>query len=100
MKQNKLTDEEIEIENMVHSLQPVSQSKRKKIKTIIKHAGKNKSISLRIPNHDLNKIKERADSEGIPYQTLIGSVLHKYITDQLYDKKEVLKSLQLIKNKH
>lgn len=92
----KLTKEESDIEKAVNSLQPVRGNKRKKIESILKHVGKNKSISLRIPSHDLSKLKEKAQSEGIPYQTLIGSILHKYITNQLYEKNEILKSIQIL----
>ena len=36
-------------------------------------------ISLRVPNHDLNKLKAKAAAEGMPYQTLINSILHKAV---------------------
>jgi predicted DNA binding CopG/RHH family protein len=36
-------------------------------------------ISLRIPRSDLAKIKAKAVHEGVPYQTLINSILHKAI---------------------
>jgi len=36
-------------------------------------------ISLRIPKSDLAKIKAKAVHEGIPYQTLINSILHKAV---------------------
>jgi len=39
---------------------------------------KNKNINIRINENDLTSIKLMAAREGIPYQTLIGSVLHKY----------------------
>lgn len=39
---------------------------------------KDKSISIRINAHDLTSIKLIAAQEGIPYQTLIGSLIHKY----------------------
>lgn len=39
---------------------------------------KNKNINIRITENDLLSIKMMAAREGIPYQTLIGSVLHKY----------------------
>ncbi len=39
---------------------------------------KNKNINIRISENDLEAIKLRAAREGIPYQTLIGSILHKY----------------------
>ena len=37
-------------------------------------------ISLRIPRSDLVRIKSRALREGIPYQTLINSILHKELS--------------------
>jgi len=39
---------------------------------------KNRKINIRISENDLSAIKRRAAREGIPYQTLMGSVLHKY----------------------
>lgn len=38
----------------------------------------NNRISVRIPERDLKKIKERAQVNGIPYQFLITAVLHQY----------------------
>jgi predicted DNA binding CopG/RHH family protein len=37
-------------------------------------------ISLRLRNSDLRRLKERALKEGMPYQTLIGSILHKAVS--------------------
>ncbi|HIG36544.1 MAG TPA: antitoxin [Oceanospirillaceae bacterium] len=34
-------------------------------------------ISLRVPNSDLSRLKVKAMKEGLPYQTLINSILHK-----------------------
>jgi hypothetical protein len=42
-------------------------------------------------------LKLRADSEGMPYQTLLSSIVHKFVTDQLVDKKDILKSIELLK---
>lgn len=39
---------------------------------------KNRKINIRIAENDLDALQRRAAREGIPYQTLIGSVLHKY----------------------
>ena len=44
---------------------------------------KNKSITLRISEKDYDDIKEIAQEEGLPYQTLITSILHKYIKGTL-----------------
>ena len=57
---------------------------------------KTKNINIRISEYDLEKLREKSKKEGIPYQTLISSVLHKYISDQLVDEKDILKSLKLL----
>jgi predicted DNA binding CopG/RHH family protein len=41
---------------------------------------KNRKVNIRIADNDLNALQKRAAREGIPYQTLIGSVLHKYVS--------------------
>jgi len=38
-------------------------------------------ISLRIPKRDLARLKSRALQEGIPYQTLINALIHRYVSD-------------------
>ena len=47
---------------------------------------KNKRINIRISERDLNRIKLKAIEEGIPYQTLISSVLHKYVSGRFLEK--------------
>ena len=44
---------------------------------------KSHPISLRIPDADLEAIQIKAAKDGIPYQTLIKSLLHKFATNQL-----------------
>jgi len=39
---------------------------------------KNARINIRLSSNDLLRIKQKAVFEGIPYQTLIASILHKY----------------------
>lgn len=46
---------------------------------------KEKTIKIKIPEHDLVALQKRALEEGIPYQTLVVSILHKYISGSLYD---------------
>jgi predicted DNA binding CopG/RHH family protein len=43
---------------------------------------KRKRISIAIRETDLAQLKAKALEEGIPYQTLINSILHKYVTGQ------------------
>lgn len=44
---------------------------------------KDARINIRLSNPDLIKIKQKAAFEGIPYQTLIASILHKYASGHL-----------------
>jgi len=56
-----------------------------------KYAGatykKDKRINIRMSEKDLMSIQKKALEEGIPYQTLISSILHKYITGRLTEMK-------------
>ena len=47
---------------------------------------KDKRINIRISERDLLKLQQRALQEGIPYQTLISSVLHKYVSGRLVER--------------
>jgi len=96
MEINKLLEDEKLIEEEIDILKPVSGKKKEKISQIIAQAKKNRLISLRLSNFDLEKLKEKANIEGIPYQTLINSILHKYITNQLLEKDQVIRSFSII----
>jgi predicted DNA binding CopG/RHH family protein len=50
-------------------------------------AVKDKRVNIRLSSADLSDIQIRALQEGVPYQTLIASVLHKYVTGRLSDTK-------------
>ncbi|HJD59775.1 MAG TPA: hypothetical protein LFW20_03805 [Rickettsia endosymbiont of Omalisus fontisbellaquei] len=91
MKKYKLTEEEQEIldyfeqDNVIRK--PISAEVEKEI-NIAKIAAtnffkKSERINIRLPLHDLNHIKRVAAQEGMPYQTLIASVLHKYASGYL-----------------
>ncbi len=47
---------------------------------------KNKRVNIRISEIDLELLQERAMIEGLPYQTLMSSVLHKYVTGRFIEK--------------
>lgn len=47
---------------------------------------KDKRINIRISQRDLIKLQQKALAEGLPYQTLIASVLHKYVSGRLVEK--------------
>jgi hypothetical protein len=54
--------------------------------------------NIRISETDLARLRLKSEEEGIPYQTLISSLLHKYVSGRLVDEKEILKSLHLMQN--
>ena len=43
-------------------------------------------ISLRIDGADLAEIRTEAQRLGLPYQTLVSSILHRYVTGELIDR--------------
>jgi len=47
---------------------------------------KDQRINIRLSSGDLQAIRTRALQEGIPYQTLISSVLHKYVSGTLQER--------------
>jgi len=46
---------------------------------------KDARINIRLSSKDLRGLQKRALAEGIPYQTLIASILHKYVEGRLSD---------------
>lgn len=46
---------------------------------------KDKRINIRISSRDLESLQRRAIEEGLPYQSLISSVLHKYVSGGFKD---------------
>ena len=46
---------------------------------------KDKRVNIRISSRDLDDIQAKAAEEAIPYQTLMSSVLHKYVTGRLVE---------------
>lgn len=47
---------------------------------------KDKRANIRISSKDLEAFQTRALEEGIPYQTLMASVLHKYVSGRMVEK--------------
>ncbi len=52
-------------------------------------------ISIRLDGSVLAALKTEAERLGIPYQTFIGSLLHRYSTGELLDKKTAVELLSL-----
>ncbi|MCL5059186.1 MAG: hypothetical protein M1449_00785 [Candidatus Thermoplasmatota archaeon] len=49
---------------------------------------KDRRVSIRLSSGDLSDIQVKALEEGVPYQMLIASVLHKYVTGRLTEQPE------------
>ncbi len=47
---------------------------------------KDRRVNIRVSSKDLVGIQKRALEEGIPYQTLIASILHKYVSGRLVER--------------
>ena len=88
---NKLDREEKEISEAFDS------GKLKRSKNVANEIERHKSyaeatfrkdarINIRLSSKDLRALQARALQEGIPYQTLVSSVLHKYVDGQLAEK--------------
>jgi predicted DNA binding CopG/RHH family protein len=82
------SEEELEIVEYIEDKDPKSvadkDDKIAKIKSMVsKKYQQRKAINIKVLESDLELLKARALKEGMPYQTLINSVLHKYVTNQL-----------------
>jgi len=91
MKKHNLDQEEIEILKSVEAGEWTSVENLEE--EIIKNQDiarntlkKDKRVNLRISAKDLDAIKAYAVEEGLPYQTLISSVLHKFISGRLVER--------------
>ncbi len=96
----KLDAFEQDIEDNAGQFVPLSSSEQHTITSLIEKAKKNTSISLRISTYDLAKLKQKAHQHGLPYQTLITTVLHRYINNDFFEKNEVLKTFNALKSAH
>ena len=56
-------------------------------KTAANTLAKDQRMNIRITKNDLDGIKLKAMEEGLPYQTLVASIIHKYVTGKLTEKQ-------------
>jgi len=85
------------IEDNALQFVPVSPDEQAEVEAILSAVNKTRNINIRISEYDLEKVKHKSAEEGIPYQTLISSVIHKYVSGKLIDENAVLKSLELLR---
>jgi len=91
MTKNNYTKEELEIVNYIENNNPKSIPNLKEelglLTKSVKHKlNAKKQINFRINENDLEKLKARAIQEWIPYQTLLNSIIHKYLNWYLISK--------------
>ena len=49
---------------------------------------KSRRVNLRLTERDYNLAHTRGIEEGLPYQTLLGSIIHKYLNGRLVEKRQ------------
>ena len=74
--------------NEWQSVKDISQKKKKYQELAKVHLRKEKRINIRISEKDLEDIQKKAIMQGLPYQTLIASIIHKYNSGLLTEKND------------
>ena len=94
----KLSASERSIERAAATYRPVAGKTRKRIESIIERSKKTRNINIRISEATLTALKQRSVKEGLPYQTLISSILHKYVSDRLVDQEAMSRSIRFLRS--
>ena len=90
---NKLTKEEKEIVKSFEKGEwiPVTDLSRRK-KELVQYARntlkKDKRLNIRISERDLVELQRKAVREGLPYQTFVSSIIHKFINGTLVEERK------------
>jgi predicted DNA binding CopG/RHH family protein len=69
--------------NQVISIDNVENEKNRYMQIALSQMSKKKAISIRLLESDIERIKAKSLSQGLPYQTLISSLIHQYATDKI-----------------
>lgn len=88
MKKYRLDSEEKEILDAIEkgkwkSIKPTKTELARYAEAARNTLRKNQRMNIRISKADLQGIKAKAAQEGIPYQTLVASLIHKYVSGSL-----------------
>ncbi|MCL2746514.1 MAG: CopG family antitoxin [Coriobacteriia bacterium] len=100
MNEVKLDSFEQSIEDAAEQFVPLEGEEKERLEATLAEIkrNKNKSINIRISQYDLDRVKERSQREGVPYQTLISSIIHRYLEGTLVDEEAVLHAARLLKD--
>ena len=88
MKKSGLSKDEREILNAIEEgawpvMKPGQSDLDRFAETARNTFKKDQRMNIRISKTDLDGIKARAAEEGIPYQTLVAAIIHKYVSGRL-----------------
>lgn len=70
-----------------HSVEDITATKTEAVQYAKATLKKDRRMNVRMTERDLRNLKVRAAEEGIPYQTLVTMVLHKYVTGKLTETR-------------
>lgn len=82
MKYFELDEDEKKLEEEIEKgewipVKDQAKAKKEAVETARNTMSKTRNINLRLSERDLHRLKAKAIEEGIPYQTLASSILHK-----------------------
>ena len=101
-RKNKLLDKPLNngekklmesVENVEWDEHELAKKERKAFIQAARNSLKDTKMNIRISSSDKEELEKMAAEEGIPYQTFIRSILHKYRAGQLIDIKSAKKVL-------
>ena len=86
--ENKFDKEELEILELLengelHSKENIEERKNELSEYAQNTIRKNKRVNIRISERDLTELQRQAITEGLPYQTFISSILHRFVNGNL-----------------
>ncbi|OPX28489.1 MAG: hypothetical protein B1H09_07740 [Gemmatimonadaceae bacterium 4484_173] len=87
--EEKSTIKSIETVNLQDISKPTKQEQTEIKNAAKEYLKKETKMNIRIDQYELNRIKEEAAREGLKYQTFIKSILHKYLSGQLIEKRKL-----------
>ena len=74
-------EEWVSINNLAEEIQKAREAARATVT-------KSERMNIRISPNDLRRLKIKAIEEGMPYQTLVSSIIHKYISGRLMEQRD------------
>lgn len=86
-KDEKELMKSIENENWV-SVDNLEDEIKKAREAAYATVAKSERMNIRLSPNDLKRLKVKAMEEGMPYQTLVSSIIHKYVTGRLTEHRE------------